>query len=278
MIKQSEKSMVPKLKELWTECFPKDKQCLIDLFFEKRFSAKNTLIYLQDGDVAAALYLLPAHIVTKSSLEDMLYVYAVGTFKQYRGRGFVTELLEEARKTASKRGVKYLTLAPVGKYLFEFYGKRGYRTAFYADKLDMSRSEAEAASVPCKSRPISDDRILFIRNRTFWYDGFVVWDKPSITHSRMFCELSKGGVVSTESSYAMYIVEHGILKVLEFAGKKEDFGKICRLLLDRSGTDSFSFTFAHGFFKGKKNELAMLLDTGNGAYEAENSYIGLTLE
>lgn len=61
-------------------------------------------------------------------------IYAVATHPDHRRRGLSTDLLNEARRRARRRGAGTLVLQAVaGSYAHQFYGRRGFRERYRSE-------------------------------------------------------------------------------------------------------------------------------------------------
>ena len=96
-------SDIPQLKVLWQDIFGDDTKD-IDEFFKKLFVHKNTLIWKANDKVVSMLYMLP--------YEHSIYLYALATLPDYRGRGIMTSLINEACKIAMSQKANALFLIP----------------------------------------------------------------------------------------------------------------------------------------------------------------------
>ena len=116
MLTTPNNSDIPKLKTLWHNIFeddPKD----IDEFFKILFMHKNTLICKANDKVVSMLYMLP--------YEHSIYLYALATLPNYRGRGIMTSLINEAFKIAKAKNAKALFLIPATG-MEEYYKQFGF--------------------------------------------------------------------------------------------------------------------------------------------------------
>lgn len=118
------------LFRLWREAFG-DGDEVIEHFFDTVIEYENTVVAEIDGEAVSALYLIPAEISHENKLYSAYYVYAAATLKSFRKRGIMAKLLEFADSLAEHRSIDYLFLHPAEEYLYAYYAKNGYETAFY---------------------------------------------------------------------------------------------------------------------------------------------------
>ena len=103
MLTTPNNSDISELKALWHDIFDDDEKD-IDEFFKTLFVHKNTLIWKDNNRVVSMLYMLP--------YEHSIYLYALATLPDYRGRGIMTSLINEACQIATAKGYKALFLIP----------------------------------------------------------------------------------------------------------------------------------------------------------------------
>ena len=179
MITYANDEMVPHLKTIWKEAFG-DSDATIDFYFNRRYKAENTLVYLVHGMPVSMLTLLPSQMVVDGALRKVDYVYAVATLSAYRQRGLSTALLRYAN-THLRDGVWTTFLTPATPSLFEFYYKQGYHDAFAVKEIELAYVDlAKAAKVPANA--MTPERYKAIRDAHFYADGYVCWDLDSIAY------------------------------------------------------------------------------------------------
>ena len=123
------------LKALWQTAFDDNKESL-DSFFEKTVSPERVLAVFEEGKPTSALYMLESEIVKDKKTYSAYYIYAVCTHPEYRGKGLMKSLFEELFEVAKSRDVDYLFLVPEEEYLFNIYGKLGFKNGFsYSEKI-----------------------------------------------------------------------------------------------------------------------------------------------
>lgn len=112
---------------MWTDTFDEKREYL-DYFFDNVFDDETTFIYRENNKIVASLYGIPYKIKCdeNNSIKDVLYLYALATDKDYRKRGIMTRLLEEAYEYSKKKAFSGCILIPANESLFDFYKSRGY--------------------------------------------------------------------------------------------------------------------------------------------------------
>lgn len=128
------------LKSLWQETFG-DTREYIDDFFEAHYQPQNTLVHMEEGVPAAALYMIPYQRKTLTGTQNLYYLYALATKKTFRRQGIMGSLLQHAELTAKERGIDALFLIPANPELFDYYVKAGYREGGALTQLIIQRSD-----------------------------------------------------------------------------------------------------------------------------------------
>ena len=175
-IQFAQDGMIGELKEIWKECF-EDSDNYIDFYYKKRFQKENTLVYLLDDKIVSMLTMLPAQIQKEGKYQSVRYIYALGTRKAYRKRGYAKRLLEEAERKTKEPFI----LIPETKALFSYYRKLGFEFNFFLTKDKKRREEI-----------IWDERVIevaeaaqykHIRDEKFKREGYLQWNEEAISYA-----------------------------------------------------------------------------------------------
>ncbi len=168
------------LKALWQEAFG-DSSAAINFYFSNRHKNENMLVAEVDGQIAAMLTMLPMQLAFGTDMRRCRYVYAVATAKIYRGQGISSGLLSYCHDFMQKNGETASILVPASDHLFEFYGKRGYKTEFFVENftlnsIDLPPCPQDAVCMPCSSADF-----FRLRNSAFSnHSIFVQWDENAL--------------------------------------------------------------------------------------------------
>ncbi|HHV32929.1 MAG: GNAT family N-acetyltransferase [Ruminococcaceae bacterium] len=134
MIRFADWGMRRELAQIWQICFEEPKRPA-GYFLNNYFRPENSLVYQIGGKTAAAVYLLPASVVSRHGTAQAHYIYAAATLPQYRSRGFMAALLAAAALVGAQRGDQYSVVLPATKELYPFYQKSEYQPFFQARML-----------------------------------------------------------------------------------------------------------------------------------------------
>ena len=118
------------LHTLWKDVFG-DEDGYIDLFFARAFPSSHPFAVLEDGEIRSVLYLLDCRLQAGGQLYDGYYLYAAATKPQYRGKGLMRALIEEAKAFLHETNKAFIVLVPASKPLYDYYERFGFSTRLY---------------------------------------------------------------------------------------------------------------------------------------------------
>lgn len=126
MIVFSDKSLTPTVRAIWKTVF-EDSDEYIDLFFSRQYKPENTLIYFEENTPVAALQMVEYSISFYGEIIPFYYLVGLSTLPEYRGKGYMGELIERAHKVMLKRQIPLSILVPAEESLFAYYERFGYQ-------------------------------------------------------------------------------------------------------------------------------------------------------
>ena len=118
-------------RELWQRVFGDERE-FVDLFMTEVYSPDNMLTRVEEGRVVSMLHI----VEMQTSLGRTGYLYAIATDADYRGRGYSSQLIEEAFRLMRQRRYDVAMLIPATNQLKEFYSKFGFEDRSY--QMDFS--------------------------------------------------------------------------------------------------------------------------------------------
>ena len=189
-----------KLKRLWGEIFG-DSPEMVEAYFARRHRDENMLVEILGDEIAGMLSMLPLRLVSQGKSFPARYIYAVATDTRYRNQGVSTRLLDYAHAFMQGRGEAAAILVPASPSLFDFYGKRGYKTAFSMDTVRM-----EGTSLPLFPRggcymPCTPGEYASLRDKAFSSSRlYACWDENSVAYAIMSFG-PEGGVTRLSSGH-----------------------------------------------------------------------------
>ncbi|MDO5548075.1 MAG: GNAT family N-acetyltransferase [Eubacteriales bacterium] len=139
--------------DLWNRCFGDDR-AFTDWFFQNRYCPEDTLLYLDGDTLCAMVQMLPYQLQKASETVAVTYIYGACTAPEYRRRGRMAELLQESFRLDQQKGRAASILIPAEPWLFGFYKKYGYDTAFWVSNQQLEADPQ--ATIVGEIRPLTD--------------------------------------------------------------------------------------------------------------------------
>lgn len=128
------------LTALWQETFDEDK-AVCQSFFENIFASTVTPVIRENGEIVSSMFLIPCKIGEYNGK----YVYCAMTKKEFRGKGYMKELLNYSYNC------DFLCLVPAEASLFEYYKKCGF------EKFGIGRKAVLNGKAPTERKKLSFD-------------------------------------------------------------------------------------------------------------------------
>ncbi len=222
MIEFAEWNMRRELSALWQESFGDPKR-IPDFFLNNIFSPRDCLVCRVGGELAAAVYLLPARVLCGGETRQAHYIFAAATAPRFRSRGFMSSLLAFAALAGAKRGDCFSAVLPADGGLTRFYAAAGYEVFFRVRfaKVDAAALRDSAAPGGMRGRLLPDAAAL---NRLragclAGNSGSLLWDdrmfRLSLSLSRVYGDRLVCAAACGKKAYALCRTENGVCTVLE---------------------------------------------------------------
>lgn len=170
------------LRELWHNAFGDDYE-FIDAFFAV-YGCEGLVHTLSLGNkVLSALYALPFTLYAGGEYHSAVYIYAVATLHEYRGRGYMALLMERVEGLLRSQGVTLFYLLPASDALRGYYARLGYVdcSGRAVHEFKVCGNEAAAGTV-IEAPSVAEIFPLWIE----WQHAHA----PVILHSRELLELN----------------------------------------------------------------------------------------
>ncbi|MEA5068712.1 MAG: GNAT family N-acetyltransferase [Christensenellaceae bacterium] len=183
MIRLAQPLDYAQLKPLWSRVFGDSAQA-VDAHFALRHRDEDMLVWAEDERICGMLTMLPLTIMQNDAAYPARDIYAVATAPERRGRGIAGELLERAGELILARGEAAAVLVPASKSLFDYYEKRGYRTAFALNVVDADAGALPPCSDAGTLSPCASADYTRIRDRAFAQAGlYARWDERAVDYA-----------------------------------------------------------------------------------------------
>lgn len=151
MLIENHKKNIPLLIQLWKTVFS-DSEEYIKLFFEKAYYDGECFGEICDGKIVSAFYLLKCKIKLRGNTYSGRYLYAAATLPEYRSKGIMSKLINEALSYGNKQGLDFIALVPADDGLYDYYGRFGFTEAMFKYGFTSVKNEA----LSCTLRRITD--------------------------------------------------------------------------------------------------------------------------
>ena len=129
----------PEIAALWALCFPGD-DAFCELFLNEMFAPELSLVCEDEGGtLAGMLHFIVEDFKYGAETVKAAYVYGIGTYPDFRGRGIASELICRLFSEMKEQGIPLAILVPQGESLFEFYRRTGFSAAFTVTREKFAR-------------------------------------------------------------------------------------------------------------------------------------------
>lgn len=201
-IRLARKGEIRRQREIWQLCFGDDDK-YIDLYFARRYKEDETVLLLEDGEIAAMLRILPVKMTRpdQGSINSAM-LYAIATHPQFQNRGLAGELMGFTHQYLLENNITLSLLVPAGKQLVGFYGRQGYREGFYIREARLSRRN-QVGLAGCQSgqgliSPISPAEYNRRRNRLCSTRNFIEYSQEDIAYQKDLARLSGADIYGVD--------------------------------------------------------------------------------
>ena len=140
LIKEKDK-YIPSLINLWHKVFG-DETDYIKLFFKDAYFDSECFAEVVDDETVSAFYLLKCVIKCDGKIYRGRYLYAAATLSEYRGKGLMSKLINEALDYAEEEKLDFIALVPADDGLYNYYGRFGVKESMYKYKYPIKNDTA----------------------------------------------------------------------------------------------------------------------------------------
>lgn len=135
-----------KTRKLWEEVFPEDTAAFLDYYYYIKTRDNSIYVIEEDDDIQAMLQLNPYQILIEGQKYASDYIIAVATRKEYRGRGYMGNILRRALKDMYDEKIPFTFLMPAAEAIYTPYDFR----FVYSQKIgEISALSTEQDSDAC---------------------------------------------------------------------------------------------------------------------------------
>ena len=274
MITIANEPMIPVLKSLWIEAFG-DSDAYVGFFLDHRFNDITTFVYLVDNLPVSMAFVFDEELYYKGDYVKGGYIYGVATGGDHRGKGYSTQILEHIHTL-------YPTtfLVPATESLFDFYEKKGYKTAFTINEMQFSLCEIEPSKTHYTLVPISPEDYKIFRDASFQDEGYIRWSLSSIAYTLAENEYWRGKALkvaalngSSKEDILLYRCAKDQVYIKETTLSGQELLDISYLLMKEHQADKCNIRLPYDL-KSNGKRFGML----HSSFEVENGYCNLVLD
>lgn len=127
-------------RAMWEEIFTEDDQVFLDYYYSVKAKENEIFVIEEEGKICSMLHLNPYAVRINDRTAVLNYIVAVATKKEYRGKGFMAELLKTAAQEMFLRKEPFTFLMPAAEAI---YKPHGFRFVYRQKRFFVSGSEEE---------------------------------------------------------------------------------------------------------------------------------------
>lgn len=124
---------------LWKTCFPEDSPDFVQFYMNRVHRTRDALLFRgADGDCRAYLGMVPYQLQMGKRTVSCSYLSGVCTLPEFRGRGYMTAMMERALRVMYDRGDVMSVLIPAKP---DLYLKFGYADSFFLEQKPLPKGK-----------------------------------------------------------------------------------------------------------------------------------------
>lgn len=244
MIKFAEKNNLNELQPIWKACFSVDFYSPYGVFYIcSIFQNYKTLVYVKNNKIVSMLTLLPAKLLINGQNYNGLYIWGVGTLKDYRNQNITSEMLLFVQNYSKKNNIDFNFLVPQNyeDNLYKFYSKRGFNLNAKHKIVLLSKTQMEGLSKNTVESlkfdiGLSNSELMKLRLKNFSSCYFIYWDEDELDKVQKEYSLPENKHIVFNFYEAQYAIidfrnKHKLV-IREMFINKVNFKKFVRTLLE----------------------------------------------
>ncbi len=161
MFRKAENSDIIMLTALWEEVFLDDAEFIRGCI--QSFAGIENVYVAQtkEKEIEAMMMAVPCYLNEKKGV----YLYALATKKEARGKGIMSKLMDFAEKEYEKDGAVFSVLVPAEAGLIPFYEKRGYNDLIFLRYIVQDVFESSGMNNVYTQKIVSMDELYALRKK-----------------------------------------------------------------------------------------------------------------
>lgn len=138
MIRYLENEEKQNIRPLYEHCFDDTKE-YVDYYFQNRLPANHIIVNERDGKIVNCAHLIPKTVVLGKLKTNIIYIYGVGTYEEYRNQGIMSETFDYLIKDMFLDMEAFTYLIPEDEEKACVYKKLGFE--YVMDKQEIKPVE-----------------------------------------------------------------------------------------------------------------------------------------
>ncbi len=191
------------LKQLYNAVF-EDEADFCDRFFQRFYHPYNVYCKTEGGKLCSALHVIDVTLKDKKEFYSAGYIFAAATYPEYRGKGYMGELIKDAIEGAKNKDTDMLFLIVAEEGLKEYYKRFGFVSVSDEKETELSASNGEVDRIPPKrvAELLNNEKgICVYRTENHIKDLLYVYGAKAYRNGKGMCIAYKAGGISVIPKY-----------------------------------------------------------------------------
>ena len=149
-----------KAEYIWKECFT-DSENEVEFYFNELYKKENFLLMEdRENEIRASLHENPYEMIMNNEKFSSFYIIAVAVSPQYRGRGYMGELIRYSLRNAREKELDFVFLSPINTEIYRKYGF-GYMSSLERYSISMEYISFDRIDREYEIKKVSDKKNLY---------------------------------------------------------------------------------------------------------------------
>lgn len=149
-----------KAEYIWKECFT-DSENEVEFYFNELYKKENFLLMEdRENEIRASLHENPYEMIMNNEKFSSFYIIAVAVSPQYRGRGYMGELIRYSLRNAREKELDFVFLSPINTEIYRKYGF-GYMSSLERYSISMENISFDRIDREYEIKKVSDKKNLY---------------------------------------------------------------------------------------------------------------------
>ncbi|MGN1081384.1 MAG: GNAT family N-acetyltransferase [Acutalibacteraceae bacterium] len=175
-------------------------------FFARFYKEENAVIKRIGGNIVSALHLIPVSLGCEKEKYSARYIFAAATKKEFRGKGYMSELIKEAIKRSKESNEDFVFLILGEESLNGYYSRFGFQSVSSKKETVVlpAAGKAEKADVSeLKARLDAAGGLHVIYGESFLYNMLKAYG------AEIYCGFNSVCAVYTDGDFAVFPKSEG---------------------------------------------------------------------